>query len=278
MDSLSIIVTAHNNGAVLARTLHSVEAAVAFLRTGGGPCHDAPVEIVVVDDGSRDQTTQVLAEVTRGKSLYQVVRRDRSSSAACARNTGAAASTGSLLLFLDGDDLYYPDHIATCCAALADPALDFVKTGMRMADPVHPDWKARIEASSLINLCIRRPCHFAVGGVPDYHLFVRAGESFKLMLQLSHHCEDQFYNQLIMGCFRGRLIARDTVEYLRYPGNAYDRQYEKFSRPFGAYQEALPPETVLRLQLNQVLMEYRIQEIRATLAQTAHTARTTSAP
>ena len=52
------------------------------------------------------------------------------------------------VVFLDGDDLYYADHIAVCCSALADPGLDYVKTGMRMADPVHPDWKARIEARS----------------------------------------------------------------------------------------------------------------------------------
>jgi hypothetical protein len=33
-----------------------------------------------------------------------------------------------------------------------------------LADPVHPDWKERIEHSIVINLCVRRACHYALGG------------------------------------------------------------------------------------------------------------------
>jgi hypothetical protein len=36
-------------------------------------------------------------------------------------------------------------------------------------------------------------------------------------------------------------IARETVRHQRYPGNGFDRRYEKFRRPLGACWEAMAP-------------------------------------
>jgi len=114
--SLSVIVPTCNNANVVARTLRSVEDAVAFLR--GRPKYaDFGSEVVVVDDGSQDGTRQAVEEWTRGKSLYKVVLRSESSSPSCSRNTGAACSTGDLLFFLDGDDVFLERHLFDCVDA-----------------------------------------------------------------------------------------------------------------------------------------------------------------
>ena len=68
-------------------------------------------EIVVVDDGSNDATPEVVREFSDDgpvvRYLYQ-----RNAGVAKARNTGAAAATGELLIFLDDDILVEPDHVA----------------------------------------------------------------------------------------------------------------------------------------------------------------------
>lgn len=65
------------------------------------------VEVVVVDDGSQDNSAAVLASYgTQIKSLYQV-----NCGVAAARNRGAQASSGKYLAFLDADDYWLPTKL-----------------------------------------------------------------------------------------------------------------------------------------------------------------------
>jgi glycosyltransferase involved in cell wall biosynthesis len=254
MESLSVIVPTHNNVETVERTLRSAEAAVAFLKRQEG-FHDTLAEIVVVDDGSADGTSELLDRYARGRSDLRVVHHPHPTSPSYARNAGVAAAAGALLFFLDGDDLFFPNHLYECCRALREPAFRYVKTGVRLADPVHPDWRPRIEGSLVLNLGVRRECHFAVGGFPDYHLFVRSGREFRPLLDVFYKIEDMYYNQLLGRLFAGAQVAAETVQYVRRPGNAYDRQYEKFCRPFSEGGAALTGDERLRLQLADILVE-----------------------
>lgn len=72
-----------------------------------------PIECIVVDDGSTDNTKTILEKWTQVsdnefyfKYLYQC-----NSGAQVARNTGTEASTGSFIQFLDSDDLLYSDKL-----------------------------------------------------------------------------------------------------------------------------------------------------------------------
>jgi glycosyltransferase involved in cell wall biosynthesis len=64
------------------------------------------LEVVVVDDGSEDDTPQRLAEVP--DSRVRVVRHERPRGVASARNRGIAAARGKWAAFLDDDDLWSP--------------------------------------------------------------------------------------------------------------------------------------------------------------------------
>src|SRR5438105_216177 len=98
----TVIVIAFNQDWVLAQTLGSVAAQTY-----------RPLECVIVDDGSTDNTAAVVNEFVRRhsgdlivKSIYQ---RNRGSQTA--RNAGIQASTGEFIQFLDGDDLIEPNKI-----------------------------------------------------------------------------------------------------------------------------------------------------------------------
>jgi hypothetical protein len=61
-------------------------------------------------------------------------------------------------------------------------------------------------------------------------------------------------------------VARATVRHLRYPGNGFDRQYEKFRRPFGTFPEHLTPEDRFRLRLCDLIFAHRVESLAGKLA------------
>jgi glycosyltransferase involved in cell wall biosynthesis len=67
-------------------------------------------ELIVVDDGSTDGSHEALAHVTDPR--FRLLRQEnRGGAGGQARNTGMSAAGGTWFAFLDGDDMWLPDHL-----------------------------------------------------------------------------------------------------------------------------------------------------------------------
>lgn len=107
---ISLIIPAWNAARTLGETLASAKAQSL-----------PPDEIIVVDDGSTDETVAI-AEAAGARVISQARQ-----GPAVALNTGIAASRGELLAFLDADDLWPEEKQAQQSARLAaEPELDGV--------------------------------------------------------------------------------------------------------------------------------------------------------
>jgi glycosyltransferase involved in cell wall biosynthesis len=106
---VSVVIPCFNHGRFLREALDSVGTPV--VRT----------EVVVVDDGSTDDTADVIATVATGDGFRSV--RQQNAGLAAARNRGVEASRGGLVAFLDDDDLWHPDKLALQVARI-DAARD----------------------------------------------------------------------------------------------------------------------------------------------------------
>jgi len=73
------------------------------------------VEVVIVDDGSSDDTRQVLAAIDDPRLV--VVHQENAGPAA-ARNHGMRVATGDYIAFLDSDDSWYPEFLEAAHAEL----------------------------------------------------------------------------------------------------------------------------------------------------------------
>ena len=109
---ISTIMATHNNERYIAAALESV-----LVQTIPSD------EIIVVDDGSTDATTDVLREFA---SRTRLVRQEHCGPGR-ALNLGIAVSTGDAFAFLDSDDLWQPEKLKLQSAALlADKNLEAV--------------------------------------------------------------------------------------------------------------------------------------------------------
>lgn len=90
-------------------------------------CQEAvELELIIVDDGSRDETPRRLADVTDGR--LRVLRHERPLGVAQARNAGIAAADGAWVAFLDDDDLWSPRKLRRQLDAVAEAGASFVYT------------------------------------------------------------------------------------------------------------------------------------------------------
>ena len=110
--SFSVVIPVYNGAGTVARAIESVLAQTY-----------PASELIVVDDGSTDETAQMVAGF--GERVTYVYQPNAGVSAA--RNNGARLAKGEWLAFLDADDWYYPDRLRWHAEWIArDPGLDFL--------------------------------------------------------------------------------------------------------------------------------------------------------
>jgi len=103
---VSVVIGTRNRSALLCRTLRTV-----LWQT------HADLEVLVVDDGSDDDTAEVVA--SHPDPRVALVRQEVSGGVARARNAGLARAQGRYVAFTDDDDLWAPTKVASQLGAIA---------------------------------------------------------------------------------------------------------------------------------------------------------------
>jgi glycosyltransferase involved in cell wall biosynthesis len=110
--AVSVVIPAHDYGRYLAEAIDSAMGQSL-----------APFEIIVVDDGSTDETPEVLARYGDRIRAF----RTENGGASAARNFGAAQARGEFVAFLDADDVWHKQKLELQMARFAaDPSVGFV--------------------------------------------------------------------------------------------------------------------------------------------------------
>ncbi len=185
---VSVVIPTYNNASMASEAVDSVLGQTYRRR-----------EIIVVDDGSEDDTASRLARF--GAAITLITQEHLGP--AVARNAGIRSGTGELVAFLDSDDVWMPDKLERCVAALqarpeagvAYTALRIheVETGRRYRLPQYTKsgWMARdlfmecrgVNTSTLV---VGRTCLEKVG-LFDEELF--RAQDWDLMIRLAEQYE-----------------------------------------------------------------------------------------
>jgi len=114
--SVSVIIPAFNASATLSRAVDSV-----MLQ------HMTSIEIIIIDDGSADDTYAKILALASVNPTIVALRMDKNRGVSAARNTGIRAARGEFLAFLDADDIWLEGKLDKQLAAIkCDPAITLV--------------------------------------------------------------------------------------------------------------------------------------------------------
>lgn len=127
--TFSVIVPTYNRASILIDALDSVRQQTW-----------RPIELVIVDDGSSDNTRDVverwMATNNEQGSFDIVYIRQQNSGVGAARNSGLEIATGKWIQFLDSDDRLHSDRLAILAEHFNRYGADFIQTGFEGTDPI----------------------------------------------------------------------------------------------------------------------------------------------
>ena len=97
------------------------------------------LEIIVVDDGSRDYTGEILDNYAKKDRRIKVIHKENGG-VSSARNKGIEAAEGDYIGFIDGDDLIEPEMYKTLVDLLEEENADIAHCGYQMVFPDRIDY------------------------------------------------------------------------------------------------------------------------------------------
>lgn len=198
--SVSVVIPTFNRREQLARALASVLQ------------QTRPVdEIVVVDDGSTDDTREMLDEFVRQHAdMAVLVIRQENRGASAARNAGMKAASGGLIAFLDDDDVWLPQKTERQLSVFAaDPQLDLLGCSSNILRLYGGARVARIREWAMLfrnwfatpTVMVRREVALSCGGFPED---LRIQEDYALWLKISGKHKCAFLNEMLVSCGDGK--------------------------------------------------------------------------
>lgn len=216
MDTVSVIIPTYNCAERLVRALDSV-AAQTFP-------HER-IEILVVDDGSTDDTGERVAALTARSDIVVRYLRQQNAGPGAARNHAMRLARGDAIAFLDDDDTWMPAKLSRQLPLLAGKTglvycdhekIDASGVSMPRVQPLARFIRGQAQLALFCNfflltsaVCIQRACVDRVGYF-DEQMPVASDYDFFLRL-LAHYDIDYVADILLV-----RTIRRDSVSHRDY--------------------------------------------------------------
>lgn len=86
-------------------------------------------ELLVIDDGSLDNTYKVISEFEKKDSRIKPLKNDRNMGVSATRNRGIELASGEWIAFLDSDDMWNPKKLEKQLEVAKKEAAEFIFTG-----------------------------------------------------------------------------------------------------------------------------------------------------
>jgi glycosyltransferase involved in cell wall biosynthesis len=222
------------------------------------------IEIVVIDDGSTDDTGVIVEKIREKTSRPVHYRYTRNKGCASARNLGLEMSTGAAIAFLDSDDQWLPDACMSLAEKMLKSGKDFVYS------PSVEVYETRPEQINF-PVAADRPEHFAIEHFKQTnarngsvlfrrHVFDRVG-GFDVALR---HNEDSDFLQRVAVEFEAAYSEVPTVRVFHHGGSKSKNRIGIYRALLSSSERTLRDNPEFSKDLG-VAADIRISELRLRL-------------
>ncbi|MGZ7032501.1 MAG: glycosyltransferase, partial [Thermoanaerobaculia bacterium] len=123
---VSVVIAAFNEEKVISRTIEAVLVS-----------NYPSLEVIVVDDGSADDTAGEVLRRFSDRTNVRVMRQENAGKAA-ALNRGIATATGEIIIALDADTIFRPDTIEKLVRRFSNPTVGAVAGNVKVGNRINP--------------------------------------------------------------------------------------------------------------------------------------------
>ena len=176
---ISVIIPTFNRASLLPRAIRSVIA-----QTQNSNLYD--LELLIIDDGSTDNTTQVVKQFLNPQMRYII---QNHCGVSTARNKGIEQAHGDIICFLDSDDEWLPNKLSQQLFELTQSSLIWnqtLETWIRNGHFVNPPKTAIKQQGSIFDISLQR-CMVTPSSVMIYKKVLEQENGFDETLPT---CED----------------------------------------------------------------------------------------
>jgi glycosyltransferase involved in cell wall biosynthesis len=174
-------------------------------------------EIIVIDDGSTDETENIVFSINDNRLLYHKIV---NSGANVARNTGLKKAKGEYIAFLDSDDEWLPDKISKQMELIMLHDVDVVYSGfvcinekgesLRNVYPVeYQNFFVELIVSNYIGtlstLIVKKSCLLEVGGFDES---LPSCQDWDLYIRLAMHYRFKAVNALLVNYYESEMTVK----------------------------------------------------------------------
>lgn len=201
---LSVIIPVYNCAPVIERCLNSIDYPDA--------------EIIVVDDGSTDESVDVLKKYIEGHSNVCLIQKENGG-VSSARNVGIEAANGKYLMFVDADDYIVRGGIKRIVQLAEDHDADVVKFSFRTMSAEAKDDKDSIESLHMTETVYEGAFEpLKRNDIPDYLVWdgiyrrsIIKDNNLRFQEDLCLHEDDVFMGELY--CHTEKVVVTDLPLY-----------------------------------------------------------------
>lgn len=192
---VSVVMATYNRAAFLPRSISS------YLRQ-----HYTGSELLVVDDGSTDETFYVVNEFMKKDARIRYMRHSNRK-VSLTRNAGILAATGRYIAFLDSDDAFTPDYLSSRVHYMeSHPDTELIQGGCRVVG--QPFVRDKTNPSQLIHVS---SCHIGGTFFGKREVFIETG-GFNPEIRYS---EDSEFWERASAIFKTAIIKKPGYVYYR---------------------------------------------------------------
>lgn len=250
---VSIIITTHNRENLLPRAVESVLAQTY-----------KNIEIIVVDDGSRDSTEILVQKYMKKHTYIKYIKHEKALGGNAARNSGIRAACGEFITGLDDDDEFTPDRIQVLMgnhndeySLVASRALKITKAGQQKTKYIpEVDLNTMLYFNAIGNqILVKREKIIGAGlfdeslkRYQDYDMWLRIIEKYgkakvvNKVTQIIHYEHDVSSNNTIKNNFQGAFIFYQKYKHMM-------NKQQKTMRLYDVYRLQEKKVTILKAKI-----------------------------